>query len=313
MSEDDRENKRRALGRLSCVSLSSSTIDEEINWVMQFYYQEGLCAPPRPAMRPHIFNILDFWTPRIVLTPHLVKLGVDAPLHPHFRAISEWFDIAPIQLPPNSYRLAIAMYIMYVNKGFPPPSMEELSHFLSLRKLSRKADYFYFAVFKSYNDKGFNHGRINNVKNWKDSYFYVFNIDRARTQFNDVPSKACCPLTPFPFFFFLLPQFTHPSIILIFNLVVRLQTQLRGAPLDMAHMISNLPAEKKDVRALTSRKNLVKYGFLSDQIGSLVQYKKFHKGRIVKPKTNKEGAEYWSDSEDKDSEGEKTNTDINNS
>ena len=55
------------------------------------------------------------------------------------------------------------------------------------------------------------------------------------------------------------------------------------------------------MRALTSRKNLFKYGFLSDQIGSLVQYKKFHKGRVVKPKTNSQGADYWSASEDEES------------
>ena len=67
------------------------------------------------------------------------------------------------------------------------------------------------------------------------------------------------------------------------------------------------------MRALTSRKNLVKYGFLSEQIGSLVQYKKFHKGRVVKPKTNEEGADYWSDSEDEYSEDENTNTDMNDS
>ena len=190
MSEDDKVNHRRALGKLACVSLSSTATDEEIEWVMLFYYQEGLWARPRSSMRPHIFNIGNFTTPRIVLTPLLVKLGVGAPLHPFFRAISEWFDIAPIQLSPNSYRLAIAIYIMYINEGFSAPSMEELSHFLSLRKVAKEAGYFYFAMCKSYNNKGFNQGRISHVKNWKDSYFYVYNTARARTQFNDVPSKA---------------------------------------------------------------------------------------------------------------------------
>ena len=125
MSEEEKVNERCHLGKLACVSLSSTATDKEIEWVMQFYYQEGLWARPRLAMPPHIFNIRDFTPPRIVLTLHLVKLGVGAPLHPYFRPISEWFDIAPIQLSPNSFRLAIALYIMYVNKGFPPPSMED--------------------------------------------------------------------------------------------------------------------------------------------------------------------------------------------
>ena len=59
-----------------------------------------------------------------------------------------------------------------------------------------------------------------------------------------------------------------------------------------------LSAEKKDLKTLTCRKNLIKHGFLSDQVGSLVQYKKFHKGKVTKPKITDEGAEYWSDSED---------------
>ena len=145
MSEDDKVNHRRALGKLACVSLSSTATDEEINWVMLFYYQEFLWARPREAMRPHIFNIRNFTTPRIVLTPLLIKLGVGAPLHPFFRAISEWFDIAPVHLSPNSYRLAIAIYIMYINEGYAPPTMEELNHFLSLRKVAKEAGYFYFA------------------------------------------------------------------------------------------------------------------------------------------------------------------------
>ena len=212
MSEDDKAQERRALGRLSCVSISSSATDEEIDWVMQFYYQEGIWARPMPAMRPHIFSIGNFSTPRIVLTPHLIKLGVGAPLHPYFKEILEWFDIAPIQLSPNSYRLAIALYIMYVSEGFPPPSMNELSHFVSLRKVVREAGYFYFAVCKSYNIKGFNQGRISHVKNWKGSYFYVFSTDRARTQFNNAPSKARHHLVSFSFFsspFYLSAYFRH--------------------------------------------------------------------------------------------------------
>ena len=84
MSEEDRIKERRRLGKLACVNLSSTATDEEIGWVMEFYYQEGLWARPRPEMRSHIFNFGEFKTPRIVLTPLLVKLGVGAPLHPFF-------------------------------------------------------------------------------------------------------------------------------------------------------------------------------------------------------------------------------------
>ena len=82
--------------------------------------------------------------------------------------------------------------------------------------------------------------------------------------------------------------------------------------MNRSRTFSNLSTDKKDFRALTSRRNLIKHGFLSDQVESLVQYKKFHKGRIIRPKISEEGADYWSDSENEESIDEDLN-DVNNS
>lgn len=71
-------------------------------------------------MRLHLFNYdLEFRIPRVVLSPKLVALGVSAPLHPFFKDICEWFDIAPIQLSPNNYKMAIALCMMYVSLDSP--------------------------------------------------------------------------------------------------------------------------------------------------------------------------------------------------
>ena len=169
---------------------------------MQFYYQEGLWA--RPDQRcAHIFSTLGsskplgsslhlFWSNLGWARLYILSLGIS----------SNGSTLHQSNLSPNSYRLAIAIYIMYFSEGFPPPSMEELSHFLSLRKVAKELGYFYFAMCKSYNNKGFNQGRISHVKNWKDPYFYVFNTDRVRTQFNINPSKTRLTLyNPFSFSF----------------------------------------------------------------------------------------------------------------
>ena len=79
-------------------------------------------------------------------------------------------------------------------------------------------------------------------------------------------------------------------------------------PLDRARTIANLSSEKKELKVLTSRKNLILHGFLSDRVGSLVPYKKFHRGKVVKPKITEEGAEYWSDSENEDAARENSET-----
>ena len=88
--------------------------------------------------------------------------------------------------------------------------MEDLSHFLSLRKVTREAGLFLFRCLQILQQQRFQPGRISNVKNWKESYFYVFNTDRARTQFNAVPSKVH---NIFPLFNIHIHVYsTHPFI-----------------------------------------------------------------------------------------------------
>ena len=150
-------------------------------------------------MRSHVFNYGgDFKIPRMVLSPKLVSLGVGAPLHPYFRAIIEWFDVAPIQLSPNSYKLAVALFILYHEAGFGAPSMEELSYFFSIRKTSK--GYFFLVVNKKHNKKGFSDGRISHIKQWKESFFYVWDVERVKVTFNCEPSKDASSISLFPFF-----------------------------------------------------------------------------------------------------------------
>lgn len=106
----------------------------EVKWSMKYYGQEGLWAIPRSHHRPHVFNYGgNFRIPRMVLSPKLVALGVGAPLHPYLRQVLEWYDLAPIQLSPNSYKLILALYILYRDLGFDAPSMPEVSYFFSIR------------------------------------------------------------------------------------------------------------------------------------------------------------------------------------
>ena len=80
---------------------------------------KGVWDRPPSMMHPHIFNYGDnFRIPRTVLIPKMVALGVATPLHPYFKAIIEWFGLAPIQLSPNRYKLAIALCILYHDTGF---------------------------------------------------------------------------------------------------------------------------------------------------------------------------------------------------
>lgn len=103
-------------------------------------------------MRPHIFEYGEnFRIPRMVLTPKLVSLVVGAPIHSYCRNIIRWYNVSPIQLSPNSYMLAAALFILYFDQGFPAPTMEEFSYFFSIRKSEK--GYFFFVVQKKHNKK----------------------------------------------------------------------------------------------------------------------------------------------------------------
>lgn len=111
---------------------------------------------PPHMMIPHIFNYEgNFRTPKMVLTPKLVALGVGTPhyMHPYFKNIIKWYNVAPIQLSPNNYKLAIAVLILYRDKGHGFPTMEEFNYFFSLKKCSE--GYFFLVMNKKYNKKGF--------------------------------------------------------------------------------------------------------------------------------------------------------------
>ena len=94
---------RKKAGKLACVGLSSTATNAEIKWCLKYFDKGCIWARPHPWMRPHIFDYNPrLRIPRMVLTPKLVKLGIGPPLHPYFKSIIEWFDIASIQLSPNS-------------------------------------------------------------------------------------------------------------------------------------------------------------------------------------------------------------------
>ena len=111
------EEIKKIKGKLSCVDESSTISWEELAWLIAYYEQKGKAVVPLPDIKPHRFDIGNHRIPRIMLTPKHVCLGVGAPMHSYYEDICNWYDLAPIQLSPNSYRLAAGLYILYRNEG----------------------------------------------------------------------------------------------------------------------------------------------------------------------------------------------------
>lgn len=97
-------------------------------------------------MRMHLSIAKGLPTPRMVLTPQLVELGLGSPMHPFIHQLIDFYKIAHIQLSPSSYRLGIRIYMMYLNKGYAPPTVEKLSLSVELQKSGKNFGFFYFAL-----------------------------------------------------------------------------------------------------------------------------------------------------------------------
>lgn len=196
ITENVLDSRRKLQGRLSCVGIISTVTDEYLDWLTKYYEVEGMWARPLSFMRCHIFltgqdeNGKEYRVPRMVTSARLVELGVGAPLHPFFKEILEWFDLAPLQLSPNSYKLVIGMYMLYKELGYEAPTMPEVSYVFSLRSCGKG---YYFLVIHPRHKKSFSEGKISHDKRWMDSYFYLYDVERIRTQFN-AKSRKDAPL-----------------------------------------------------------------------------------------------------------------------
>ena len=197
-TEKDKVAMRRSYKIISCASLASDISKEEIMWLVEYFDVNARWMKPTPEMRIHRFNIEGLYPPRMVITNRLVELGFGNPMHPFLIEIFEYHRIAPIQLSPNSYRLAIGLYMMYINKGYEPPTMEELSYFVSLRQSGGDTGFYYYTIFTSHGKTGLSAGNPSNMKHWKKDFFYLYDVPRVRTKFNLNPCEYSFGFAPIP-------------------------------------------------------------------------------------------------------------------
>ncbi|KAL8146950.1 hypothetical protein AgCh_004615 [Apium graveolens] len=184
----------------------------------------------------------------MVLTPKLISLGVGVPLHPYIKKILKWYDVAPVQLSPNSYKLAWALYIMYHNLRLGAPSMKEFSFFYSIRKSI--PGYHFLVVNKWLNNKGFNEGKISHERDWKEPFLYIYDIRRTRVRFNLEPNK-------------------------------RVQKELTGKRKKRVDKVLQYAEKHFNLKDMITEDNLKLVGALSSRVGSICKFHEFHNGKPV--------------------------------
>lgn len=104
---------------------------------------------PQPGKRCHTFNNFepDQTIPNDVLPAQFFRLGLSLPLHPFIQDILDFYNIAPLQLNPNSYRMAICMYILYDLVFEAPLSARELGYFYQLKETGKTTGFFYLTIW----------------------------------------------------------------------------------------------------------------------------------------------------------------------
>lgn len=110
--DGEKAEVRKSQGIISCAGLASVITSAEIMWLIEYYNLSGRWLRPRSQMRMHYFPDTRLPTPRMVLTNKLAELIFGWPMHPFFLKIVNYYNISPVQLSPNSYRLEIGLHII---------------------------------------------------------------------------------------------------------------------------------------------------------------------------------------------------------
>ena len=177
---------------LACRDLSTTLSEEELAELVDSYGLRGRVVLPRPHQRCYRFNFPENGgrIPRLVLSSHLVRLGITSPLHPFIKDVCDFYHLAPLQINPNAYRSMIALYIIYGEEGFGTLDARTLGYFLQLKRSPKKDfGYVYFSVWPEYNGKSLVFGAPSNAGPWKGPFFYIYDVPRVKTSFNYNPGE----------------------------------------------------------------------------------------------------------------------------
>ena len=193
---------------------------------------------PEPGERAHQFKTKtpDRGIPNAVTSAAFFKVGVYFPLHPFLREVLEFYGLAPFQLTPNSYRLAISTYILYSSLFTTPLSAPELGYFFRLKDTGKGSGCFYLTAWPGHQGQCVKSVK-QNFDQWQEQFLYCFDCPSVRFEFN------CRPLIP-------------------------KQTVLSGSCLIRAEEALKHSSSLKDCMTLLTPENLTALGFIPASPGN---------------------------------------------
>ena len=103
----------------------------------QFYLSEAL-PQPGPTKRPHLPLPC-----MMAFSEAIIQGGASLPLHPFLVQVLYYFNLAPIQFTPNSFRTMMTFYIAYMEDQLGEPSVEEFTYIYCIKALARNKGFWY--------------------------------------------------------------------------------------------------------------------------------------------------------------------------
>ncbi|KAK1365185.1 hypothetical protein POM88_040746 [Heracleum sosnowskyi] len=190
---------------------------------------------PSPGERCHRFDNfeLDQQIPCVVFSATFFRMGLSIPLHPFINDIITYYDISPLQMTPNAYRMAMCMYVLYDQQFEKKMSTRELGFFYQLKQTGKNSGFFYLSAWNVHDGQCIK-GNRKGMTDWLPQFLYCYDCPIYRTEFNrnpKIPSK----------------------------------TTLKGHSLERALEALKLSAELGDGASLLTDQNLKRCGFLPNK------------------------------------------------
>lgn len=174
----------------ACENLDSSMNAARVKSLLRNCYTGCRLVIPEPGERCHRFDNfeMDQAEPAVVLSAQFFKVRLSLPLHPFIQDILEFYDIAPLQLTINSYRMAMCVYVLY-NRDFNKQlSAFELGYFYQLKQTGKSPGIFYLAAWGVHDGKCIK-GNKQRMTGWLEQFLYCYDYQPLRKTFNVSPSK----------------------------------------------------------------------------------------------------------------------------
>ena len=175
---------------LSCEDVDSAMNPSKLSKLLEFCNPGCRLVIPQVGERCHRFDSFepDQLEPEAVLSAAFFRVGVSLPLHPFLTELLNFYQLAPLQLTPNSYRMAIGTYILYANEFSTTLTVPEFHYFYQLKETGKSVGSYYLTAWGNLQGRCIK-GSKKEMSGWQKHFLYCYDCQSYRKEFNTSPSK----------------------------------------------------------------------------------------------------------------------------